>query len=91
MGVSDVFKWVLGPLFVFCLGLLTGVYFAFITGSYYLVTINKNSGVTYGMDLFGGMVFSFLFSVFLIPLLEISGVLILLAGMMVVQVVLQKE
>jgi len=87
---SGIFKWGIGPLYVFLLGTLTGAYFSYITGKYYQVFRSSRGGITYGVDLLGGMVFSFLVSVFLIPLLEISGVLILLMLMMFVQMMLQK-
>jgi spermidine synthase len=90
LGQSVIFKWGIGPVYVLLLGIITGAYFSYITGKYYQVSQKSESGITYGVDLFGGMVSSFLVSAFLVPLLEISGVLILLLLMMGFQLVLQK-
>jgi len=71
-------QWIFIPVIIFTTGILTGKYFSIITYSVFQQNYHTFSGLTYGVDLAGGVVSALLTSIFLIPLFGISGSLIII-------------
>jgi spermidine synthase len=72
-------RWMFIPAMIFLTGSLTGIYFSLTTRSYFIKYPDSFSGVTYGIDLAGGILSALFISTFLIPLLGITGLLLFLS------------
>lgn len=73
-----VVKWIFIPGLIYLTGFYSGHYFALTTATYFSKNEGFFHGVTYGIDLAGGIFSAFLTSVFLIPLFGISGSLVVI-------------
>jgi spermidine synthase len=75
---NGLLQWVYFPLLIILIGMGTGAGFRLITWLHFQSGKVFSTGITYGIDLAGAVAGSFLFSVFLIPVLGIRGTLHLL-------------
>ncbi|OPX35338.1 hypothetical protein B1H10_01485 [candidate division KSB1 bacterium 4484_188] len=66
-------QWIILPLIIFLIGLFTGNYFSLITAAFYAGNKISAAGLTYGADLAGAVIFSFLSSLVLIPIFGVTG------------------
>jgi spermidine synthase len=71
-------RWIFIPALIFLTGALTGIYFSLTTRLYFIRYPDSFSGVTYGIDLAGGILSALFISTFFIPLMGITGMLFFL-------------
>jgi hypothetical protein len=83
--LATMVKWGLASLFIFMNGFLTGGYFSLLTSRYYTLAPSSSAGISYGFDLAGSLLAAFMVSIFMVPLFEIKGVLLILVFVMTVQ------
>lgn len=79
-----VVKWIFIPGLIYLTGFYSGHYFALTTASYFLKNRGSFHGVTYGIDLAGGIFSAFLTSILLIPLFGISGSLVVILILIII-------
>ncbi len=84
-------QWVYFPLLILLIGMGTGAGFHIITRLHFRSGKVFSTGITYGIDLAGAVAGSFLFSLFLIPVLGIRGTLYLLMLLTLTLLISTKE
>ncbi len=71
-------QWIFIPVIILITGIFTGKYFSVITYSVFQQNSHTFAGLTYGVDLAGGVMSALCTSIFLIPLFGIIGSLIII-------------
>ena len=71
---SYLYQWLLLPLFIFLNGVFSGSFFTHTTRRYYQLLPASSAGITYGIDLIGGVLASLATSVFLAPFYGLAGI-----------------
>ncbi len=82
-----IFQWMIFPLEVFLTGWIGGRFFSGITHRLYLLCPNRSYGITYGIDLIGGVGAALITSVFFVPLLGFTATILLLAAISMLPVI----
>jgi spermidine synthase len=72
--LAFLYKWLLVPLLVFLDGLFAGSFFAHTTREYYHLKPGSSPGITYGVDLIGGVLASVITSILLVPFFGLAGI-----------------
>jgi len=81
--LTFLYQWIFIPLFIFLTGILSGFFFARTTQKYYNYRPESSTGITYGIDLVGGVMASAITSVFVVPyfgFIGIAGLAIIFIG-----------
>jgi spermidine synthase len=82
------FQWLVIPLQVFLTGWTGGRLFSVITGRLFELHPESSYGITYGMDLAGGVAAALTTSVVFVPLLGFSSTILLLAAISMIPFIL---
>jgi hypothetical protein len=72
-GASYLYQWLLLPLLIFLNGVFSGSFFTRTTSEYFQLNPASSAGLTYGIDLMGGVLASLAASVFLAPWFGLVG------------------
>ncbi len=72
--LAFLYQWILIPLFIFSTGILSGFFFAKTTQKYYNGKPESSAGITYGIDLVGGVIAAAVTSVFVVPYFGLTGI-----------------
>lgn len=71
--LTFLYQWIFIPFFIFSIGILSGFFFAHTTQKYYHRKLESSAGITYGIDLVGGVIASAVTSIFVVPYFGLTG------------------
>jgi spermidine synthase len=83
-GATYLYQWLLLPLLIFLNGVVSGSFFTRTTSEYFQLNPSSSAGLTYGIDLAGGVLASLAVSVFLAPWFGLMGTIGIALGLVLV-------